>query len=423
LVTSHFRQQQARAFQALKRDKVAYCQEIRNIRQKALDNWEENLQSALENFRENGFIVHEADDAAAACRQIKEIIKGARRVVKSKTNTGHEINIEKAIKEIIGQQEIETDLGDFLVELLEAEELHYVLPALHITPQVISKKIKEKWGDDISADPTKLTRYLCDKIRKNILTAEVGITGANFFTKDGQVVLLENEGNISLISRLPQKHLIIVGIDKITESPEEAVSLCRAAALFGTGQKFTQYVSIISGPSKTADIQNQLVTGAQGAREVHIVLVNNGRRQMMEEGFGELLRCINCGACLNFCPVYRQLGRKYGSRYLGSKGVIFSAFNGKTNGKINMSFQAEREAKLQLAKKNGSFLCTLCGSCAQHCPMGIDLPGLMKKIRKKQQTAGLQTEENKAMLEKVKAEGNPFGKVKEKELPEKLFCC
>lgn len=370
------------------------------IRQKVFENFEGNLKVAKQSLKKHGFKVSEAKDATEAKDILKGILKDTERVVKSKSNMGKEIGLEYFP---------ETDLGDFVVELMGEEDQHYVLPALHINSEKIAAKVKEVYGDEVEASPEKLTHYLCKKIRKNILEADVGITGANFFTKSGQIILLENEGNISLISRLPEKHIVICGIDKLTESIEDATQLCRTAAIFGTGQDCAQYISIISGPSKTADIENQLVEGAQGAKEAHVILVDNGRREMLKNGFEEMLRCINCGACVNLCPVYHQMGKKYGGEFAGSKGIIMAANLG--------------DVSLEKAKEAGSFSCTLCDVCYQNCPMKISLPWYIRRVREMQEKKGLQTKQNKEMLSKVEKNGNPFGEVSDDKIPDKLYCC
>lgn len=385
-----------------------YRDKMTEIRQKAFENFEENLELAKENLQKHGFVVHEAKTAQQAKGILKDIFKDTQKIVKSKTNLGKEIGVEQLLEEK-GITNFETDLGDFVVQLMQTEDQHYVLPALHMSSKEIAKKIKENYGDDIDPDPTKLTHYLCKKIRRKILEADIGLTGANFFTKTGQIVLLENEGNISLISRLPEKHVVVCGIDKLTDSIEDASELARTSAIFGTGQDCAQYTSVISGPSKTADIENELVEGAQGTKEVHVVLVDNGRRKMAKNGFEEMLRCINCGSCINFCPVYHQMGKRYGGKFAGSKGIIMAANLG--------------EASLEKAKKNGSFCCTLCDSCWKNCPMKISLMYYVRDIRSLQEKNGLQSEQNKQMLKKVDEHGNPFGEVDEDEVPDKLYCC
>lgn len=382
--------------------------QMSGIRKKVFADFENNLAVAQKNLENNGFKVYSAADKSGAQEILKQLISDNEYVVKSKSNTAKEIEIEKVV------ETHETDLGDYLVEFFQEDDMHYVLPALHLTPERIAKKIKEKFSDEVEPTAQKLTHYLSDRIRQRILKADVGVTGANFLTQTGQIVLLENEGNISLISRLAKKHVVIVGIDKLVATVEDATRLCQAAAVFGTGQKITQYISVISGPAKTADIQNEMVMGAQGAKEVHVILVDNGRRRLLKEGFGEMLRCLNCGACINFCPVYHNLGKHYGGTYLGSKGVVLEAFlNVMNDAKLNL------EASMQ----KGSFQCTLCGGCSENCPMKIDLPDLMRRLRQWQNEQGWQTTPNKEMKQKINDYGNPFGQVEDKKLPDKLYCC
>ncbi|MCK5081113.1 MAG: lactate utilization protein [Candidatus Moranbacteria bacterium] len=382
-----------------------YKKEMTAIRQKPFENFERNLKLAKQNFEKRGFQVYEVKEAKEARNILNKIIGKSKKIISSKTNTGREIEIKKVSEKFDWN---ETDLGDFIVKMFKETGEHFVLPAIHITAEMINKKIKQIYKDEIGTDPEKLTHYLCRKIREKILEAEIGITGANFFTQEGQIVLLENEGNISLVSRLPKKHIVICGIDKITESVDDAVKLCQTAALFGTGQDITQYVSVISGPSKTADIENQLVQGAQGAHEVHVILVDNGRRKMIKKGFGDILRCINCGSCINFCPVYNQKGSRYGNEgYIGSKGIVFSAV----------------QENLKAAYKNGSHDCTICDSCYRNCPMKIGLPWMVREIRMEQGRSGIQSFANKEMMGKIKKDGNPFGKKNDDKLPDKLYCC
>ncbi len=419
-VMAGMKNKRAKALENLGVTEDKYKEKVTEIRKKVfgsdVDDFEENLKAAKKKLKKNGFHIHEARDAVEVREKLGEIITGSKFIAKSKTNTGREIEIEKALENF---EYSETDLGDFLVDFLKGEDQHYVLPALHATAEEISKKVKEVYGDDVPADAEKLTWYLSWKIREKILKADVGITGANFFTKSGQVVLLENEGNISLVSRLPKKHVIVCGIEKLVETVEDATTLSRTAAIFGTGQEQTQYVSVISGPSKTADIQNQLVEGAQGAKEVHIVLVDNGRREMLEKpGFKDFWRCISCGSCLNFCPAFHELGKEFGGDAgIGARVLIFSAFGGVGDAKFASTTNLKR------AKDNGNFDCNLCGNCGHNCPMKIKLPQMIREVRSMQNEVGVQTKGNKEMLDRIKKSGNPFGKVDDSTIPDEMHCC
>ncbi len=384
--------------------KEEFREKLYQIKKTAIDNIETIKKKAIKNLKENGIEVLEAQNSQEAREKIEEILKDKKVIIKSKSNTFNEISNESFLK---NKELIETDLGDFLIQIFNEKEIHPVLPALHLTPEKISKKIKEIFKKDIESKPEKIAEFVRNTLREKISKAEAGISGANAITADGKILILENEGNISLVSRWPDTHIIVTGFEKIVETLEDALEIIKASAIWGTGQDFPVYVSIISGPSKTADIQNQTVFGAQGAKKVYLILLDNGRTKILKEEFKELLYCINCGACLNFCPVFHQIGPNYGDKYLGSKGVIFAGL-------------AEN---LKKSVEANCFSCTLCSSCFENCPVKIDLPNLMKKLRSFLEKENLQTKENQEMIEKIREFGNPFGKIEGGKIPKKLYCC
>ncbi len=403
-VVLEYRKKRERAILKNNLEKEKFREELYQIKKKAILNIEELKKKAIENLKENGIEVLQAEDAKEAREKIEKILEGKKKIVKAKSNTFNEIETEGFLAD---KELTETDLGDFLVQIFQEKEIHPVLPALHLTPEKISQKIKEKFGKEIDPKPEVIADFVRNLLREKISQAEVGISGANVITSDGRILILENEGNISLISRYPNTHIIISGFEKIVPNLEDALKIIKASAIWGTGQDFPVYVSIISGPSKTADIQNQTVIGAQGAKKVYLILLDNGRSKILKEGFEELLYCINCGACLNFCPVFHQIGRNYGSRYLGSKGIIFAGLS----------------ENLKKAVDSNCFACTLCSACFENCPVKINLPELMKKLRSLTEKENLQTKENQEMVEKIREFGNPFGKIEEEKIPKKLYCC
>jgi iron-sulfur cluster protein len=385
-------------------EKEKFRQELFEIKKNAILNIDNLKNTTIKNLKENGIEVFEAKSAKEAKEKIKEILKGKNLIIKSKSNAFNEIEEESFSAE---KELIETDLGDFLVQIFEEKEIHPVLPALHLTPEKISQKIKEKFGKDVLPEPAAIANFVRNLLREKISQAEVGISGANVITADGRILILENEGNISLVTRWPEIHIIIAGFEKIVKNLEDGLKIIKASAIWGTGQDFPVYVSIISGPSKTADIQNQTIIGAQGAKKVYLILLDNGRSAILKNGFEELLYCINCGACLNFCPVFHQIGRNYGAKYLGSKGIIFAGLS----------------ENLKKAVSANCFACTLCSACFENCPTKIDLPNLMKKLRSFMEKENLQTKENREMIEKIRQFGNPFGQIEKGKIPEKLYCC
>ena len=381
-----------------------FREELYQIKKRAISQIENLKKKAISALKENGINVFEAKDAKEAREIIEKLLKEKTKIIKSKSNAFNEIEKEGFLAD---KELIETDLGDFICQIMEEKESHPVLPAIHLIPEEIVKKIKEKFNTDLEPKPEKIASFVRNLLREKISKAEAGISGANAITADGKILILENEGNISLVSRWPETHIVISGFEKIVENLEDALKIIKASAIWGTGQDFPVYVSIISGPSKTADIQNQTVIGAQGAKQVNLILLDNGREKLLKEGFEEILYCINCGACLDFCPVFNQIGRNYGSKYLGTKGIIFAGFS--------EGFKKAIEANC--------FSCTSCMACYQNCPVKINLPELMKKLRSYLEKENLQTEVNKEMIENIRKFGNPFGKLEEGKIPKKLYCC
>lgn len=379
-------------------------EELYQIKKQVIDNLEEIKKQAIVNLEKNNIKVFEAKDAAEARDLIEALTRNDRVILKSKSNIADEIDLKSIF---VGKELVETDLGDMINQWMTEEDLHPVFPAFHLTPEKIIEKIYQKFGQKIESRAEAIAAFARQYLRKKIPEATVGITGANVITADGRIILLENEGNISLVSRWPDRHIVISGVEKLAQDLESAMKIIKASAIWGAGQDWPVYVSIISGPSKTADIQNKLVIGAQGAKEVYLILIDNGRSRLLKEGLEELLFCLNCGACLNFCPVFHQLGREYGDRYLGSKGIIFTALS----------------RGLLQAKKSNAYACTLCSACFENCPVKINLPELMKKIRNRLNGAALSTEENKKMIANLQKFGNPFGEIFRNELPDKLYCC
>ncbi len=376
-------------------------EEIRAIKEHSIKDSDKLRAEAVKNFEGHGIKVFEAKDAAEARQIILKLVSKDETVVKAKSNTINEIELSKELKAL------ETDCGDFIVQLTEESSTHPVAPALHIPLSKIIQKIKEKYGADVEEEPAKIIDWIKENVKKEIAKADVGLTGANAISADGSMLILENEGNISLVTRLPKKHVVVAGIDKIVPTIQDALKIAQAESLWGGASDMPTYINIISGPSGTLDIGYEKSTGMYGAKEVYLVLVDNGRSDAISKGFEELLYCINCGACLYFCPIYRQVFDKYGFHYLGGIGVGKTAFSND----------------LQKAFEAGLYYCAGCQNCQVNCPVKIDVPAAMKRLRELAVSKGLETEVNKKMIEQVRAFGNPMGKVEEGKTPKQLYCC
>jgi iron-sulfur cluster protein len=379
--------------------------ELRRIKEESIKNLTILKTKAIENLRKQGVQVFEAKDSKEAKEILLKLIPKVETVVKSKSNVINEIGIESLEKR---NEIIETDCGDFLLQVCEESGVHPVTPALHLTVDRIVRAVEKKFGVRLEEKPEEIVKWVREYLREKILKAKIGLSGANVISADGGIFIVENEGNISLVSKLPEKHIIITSIDKIVPTIQDAITICKALAIYGTGASLPTYINVISSPSKTADIQKQIIYGVHGPKEVYLILLDNGRSKIIEGGLEEILYCINCGACLYFCPVYRQIFDNYGYKYFGGRGVSL----------ISFIFGIEK------AFERGLFYCTTCSACKEQCPLSIDIPNLIRKVREIAVKNNLTTKTNFEMVENLESVGNPFGEaIKEKEIPDKLYCC
>jgi len=341
-----------------------------------------NLAHYLVEFEANairsGAKVHWARTSEEACRIVVEICASvdARRVTRSKSMLGEEIGLPHALQ-AAGIERVETDLAEHIVQLADETPSHIVWPAMHKTREDVVALFKAKHrvapGSDSIPDLVASARR---NLREKFLTADVGISGANFLVAEtGAVCTVTNEGNAELTTTPPRIHIVTAGIEKLVPSIEHAFVLLRLLVRSATGGDITQYTTFHCGPKRPAD--------ADGPREFHIVLVDNGRTRMLAQGFGDMLRCIRCGACMNHCVVYRQIGgHAYGATYPGPMGsVLTPALTGLAG------------------SRDLPQACTLNGRCAEVCPVEIPLPTLLRGWRDRSWKEGLEPRTVRAGLD------------------------
>lgn len=324
----------------------------------------EHLDYYLELFEQNaiasGAQVHWADTAQAACDTVVQICKAAkaRTVTKSKSMLGEEVGINEALA-AAGLERVETDLGEHIIQLADEPPSHIVMPAMHKTHEEVRTLFeKHHQGPHEFKDIRDLVYSARRQIRDRYFEADVGISGANFLIAEtGSTVTVTNEGNAELTTALPRVHIVTVGIEKVVPTLEDATLLLRLLARAALGTELTQYTTFYNGPRREGD--------QDGPEEFHIVLVDNGRSELLGNQYREMLRCIRCGACMNVCPVYGAVGgHAYGWVYPGPMGAILTpAITG-----------LEKAPDLPNA-------CTLNGRCAQVCPVKIPLNDLLRKLR------------------------------------------
>ncbi|MEE8582028.1 MAG: LutB/LldF family L-lactate oxidation iron-sulfur protein [Myxococcota bacterium] len=328
----------------------------REIKLRTLAQLDRHLEQLCDELEARGVRVHFAADAAQARERVVELVRarGGRVAVKSKSMTSEEIGLNAAL-EAAGIEAVETDLGEYIIQIAKDRPSHLIVPAIHKTRGEIADLFQARHGSPRRESHEELTRDAREQLRRRFLEADVGITGVNFaVASTGSLVLVENEGNIRLSTSLPGCHIAIMGLEKVIPDLESLSVFLRVLARSATGQKMSSYVSLLTGPRREAE--------ADGPEELHLILLDNGRTRLLADPvLREALACIRCGACLNVCPVYRHAGgHAYGWVYPGPIGAI-----------INPTLLGpERAAPLPFAS-------TLCGACRESCPVRIEFPRLL----------------------------------------------
>jgi L-lactate dehydrogenase complex protein LldF len=314
-----------------------------------------------------GGTVHWARDAAEARAVVLEICRTARArtVTKSKSMVTEEIGLN-AFLESNGLEPVETDLGEYILQISGQPPSHIVGPAVHMTKDEISDLFVRHHGGRRLEDAGDLVAEARRILRQRYLAADVGITGANFLiAENGAAITVTNEGNAELTQGLPRTHIVVTGIEKVVPTMEDAFTLLRLLARSATGQEFAGYTTVLTGPKRPGDLD--------GPERYHVVLVDNGRTQMLGNELREMLRCIRCGACMNHCPVYLATGgHAYGWVYPGPMGSVLTP----------QMIGIEQGWPLPNAS-------TFCGRCQEVCPVRIPLPKLMRYWREQQFERGL----------------------------------
>jgi L-lactate dehydrogenase complex protein LldF len=332
----------------------------RQIKEATLQRLDQHVERLVARVEARGGHVHYATTAEEARRIILDVARrtGARLAVKSKSMATEEIHLNEAL-EAAGVTPVETDLGEYIIQLAHERPSHIIAPAIHKTKGQVADLFSRELKRRVAADPEELTRIARAELREKFLQADLGITGANFAVADtGTVVLVTNEGNGRMVTSLPRVHVAVMGVEKVVPSLTDLMVFLAILAKSATGQKLSVYTTLVQGPRRAGELE--------GPDEFHLVLLDNGRIRQLAGPLREALSCLRCGACLNVCPVYRQIGgHAYGHTYPGPIGILLTA----------MLHGPESVKDLAHAS-------SLCGACVDACPVRIDIPGMLIALRR-----------------------------------------
>ncbi|WP_027717546.1 L-lactate dehydrogenase (quinone) large subunit LdhH [Desulfovirgula thermocuniculi] len=349
---------QVKDFESLRR-------EVARIKGEAASRLEELAAQFTREATRRGAVVFRAQTAADACHYIARLAasKGIKSIVKSKSMASEEIHLNRYLEER-GLEVVETDLGEWIIQLACQRPSHMVMPAIHMSRHEVAEVFSREVGERVEPEIPRMVGLARRELRKKFLSAWMGISGGNIAVAEtGTVVMVTNEGNGRLTTTLPPVHVVIVGLEKLVPRFEDVAPILEVLPRSATAQPITSYVTMITGAVPCVDPQGNYLP----RKELHIILLDNGRTRMAADPvFREALLCVRCAACLNVCPVYQQVGGLFGDVYTGAIGTVLSAF-----------FTDFTKAAL------AQHLCLGCQRCREYCSAGIDLPGLIAELRRR----------------------------------------
>ncbi|MDH4115912.1 MAG: LutB/LldF family L-lactate oxidation iron-sulfur protein [Acidimicrobiia bacterium] len=339
----------------------------RAIRLHTLANLGGYLRQFADSVEAAGGRVYFAADAAEARSIILGIARDvdARKIIKSKSMVSEEIHLNDAL-EADGREVVETDLGEFIIQLAGEAPSHIIAPAIHMTAADIGRLFERRLGIDYTDDADELNRFARAHLRRVFLEADMGISGVNFgVAESGSICTVTNEGNGRLTTTAPRVHVALMGMERLVPTTADLVQMIEVLARSGTGQNLSAYTNIVTGPRRDGD--------PDGPDELHVVILDNGRSRALAGPNAEILACIRCGACLNACPVYRAVGgHAYGAVYPGPIGAVLNPALDGVDPWSDLPFAS-----------------TLCGACTEVCPVRIDIPRMLLGLRQEAMESGV----------------------------------
>lgn len=343
------------------------AEEVRRIKDDATTRLDELVEQVMASIEENHGKAYYAGTAEEALAIVEKLVGTGKTIVKAKSMLGEEIGLREHLEEK-GNEVWETDLSEFILQLRHDRPMHILSPSIHVPREEVAKLFTQVFGREIPPDIAAEVGAVREFLREKYFRADIGMSGANIVAADtGALFIIENEGNARLSTGVPPVHIAVVGIEKIVPTIGDAFKVAEVIWRYAN-YTVPSYVNIISGPSKTGDIEKVTIYGAHGPREFHVIFMDAGRKEMArEEVFRQALFCLRCGGCMYECPVFALTAGHFGYRYLGGIGAAWTAFG--SGGLLQA---------LPLV-----YTCLRCGRCVERCPMQIDVPAMMAELRRR----------------------------------------
>jgi len=343
------------------------AEEVREIKEKAVGEMRVLAQRACEAIEENkgkAYIANTADDAL---NLIDGLVGKGKLIVKGKSMTSEEIGLREHLEER-GNEVYETDLGEFIIQKLGSRPMHILSPAIHVPKEDVAELFSEITGEKLPPDDiSRLVATARRLLREKFFQADIGMSGANVVAADtGTLFIIENEGNVRLATGAPPVHIALVGMEKLVPSLGDAYKVAEVTWRFAN-YTVPSYVSLVSGPSKTGDIEKVTTYGAHGPAEFHVIFMDAGRTDLAKHPLlRQALYCLRCGGCLYECPVFAVTAGHFGDKYFAGVGAVCAAM---------LSGDEEKAASI-------AYTCLTCGRCKVRCPMKIDGPEMVVELRR-----------------------------------------
>jgi len=345
---------------------IKLAEEVKEIKSKAIDEMENLANQAAEAIESNNGKAYIAKTADEALKIIGGLVGTGKMIVKGKSMTSEEIDLREHLEET-GNEVYETDLGEFICQKLPSKPMHILSPAIHVPKEDVAQLFSKITGEELSPDIAQLVATARKLLREKYIQADIGMSGANIVAADtGTLFLIENEGNIRLATGLPPVHIALVGMEKLVPTLTDSFKVAEVTWRYAN-YTVPSYVSLVSGPSKTGDIEKVTTYGAHGPKEFHVVFINDGRSELAKHPIlRQVLLCLRCGGCLYECPIYAITAGHFGDRYFAGMGAVWAAM---------ISRNKEKAAAI-------AYTCLTCGRCKVRCPVEMDNPAMCIELRR-----------------------------------------